>query len=114
MEIEQVDLDGTDAFSGERQRNVLGAAAALLGNAIPGVVDQDAPHHDGGQTDELRPVTPVNLTLIEQTHVGLVNERRGLKGVPGALPSQVAGREPAKLPVDQRQHRLGDLVLHLR
>ena len=41
------------------------AAAALVGDAIAGVVDENAPHDHGRQAHQLRAVGPIDLPLIQ-------------------------------------------------
>jgi hypothetical protein len=82
---------------------VLGAGAALFGNAIARVVDEDAAHHHRGEPDELRAVGPVDLPLVDQPQVGFVHQRGGLQGVPGPLLTQVAARQSPQFVVDDRK-----------
>ena len=91
VQVEDVQFRGADPFPDERQRHVLGAAATLVRYAIPRVIHEDAPHHHGRQSHELRAIRPVHFPLIEQPHIGLVNERRRLQRVSRPLATEVAG-----------------------
>jgi hypothetical protein len=75
------------------------------------MVDEYAPHHDRCQADELRAILPVDALLVDQPQVGFVDERGRLEGMVRALPSQVAGGDPAKLVVDERQHPLAGVLV---
>ena len=50
----------------------------------------------------MRAVLPPDLVRVDEPHVGLVDERRGLERVAGALAPHVAAREAAHLVVDER------------
>ena len=65
-----------------------------------GVVDEDAPHHLSGDPEKMRAVLPVLASLIDQTHVRLVDQCRGLKGVVPALLPYVAPGHPMQFAVD--------------
>jgi hypothetical protein len=67
------------------------------------VVDEDAAHHLRGDAEEVCAVLPLHLRLVDEPHVGFVDERRGLQGVADALLAQVARRQPPQLAVDDGQ-----------
>src|SRR4029453_4448076 len=50
----------------------------------------------------MRPVLPIHLSHVDQTDVILVDERRRLKALTGAFPSQTAPSDPMELPFDCR------------
>jgi hypothetical protein len=85
------------------ERNLVGGAA-FLGRMRARVTDEDAPHHDRGERDELGAVAPVDFLLIDQPHVRFVHERRRLERVVGTLAVEVASGEPAQFVVHDRQH----------
>ena len=58
----------------------------------PGVIDQNPAHQLGCDREELRPVTPVGLPLIDEPEIGLVHKRRGLQDVSRALAAKPASR----------------------
>ena len=66
------------------QRHALQPAAALLGASSPRVVDQNPPHHAGGDAEEVRAIAPLDLPLIDEAHVRFVDERRRLQRMTGA------------------------------
>ncbi len=80
-----------------RQRHAVGSAATFCGDAIAGVVHEDAAHHHRGQPKKLGAVVPVDISLIDQARIGLVDEGRGLESVIAALPSHECPREASKL-----------------
>ncbi len=50
----------------------------------------------------MRSVLPAHATGVHQPQVSLVDQRRGLQGVVGALLAHVSMRQPVQLPVDDR------------
>jgi hypothetical protein len=46
-------------------------------------------------------VAPLHLPLIDQAHIGFVNECSGLQGMPCPLALHVARRHPAQVVVDE-------------
>ena len=52
--------------------------------------------------------------LVDESQVGLVDERRGLQRVPGPLAAQVAVRQEVELPLDQRHEPLERGAITLR
>ena len=105
--IEREDVDGRILAGDERfvERDARAAAAALLGAARAGALDQDLPHRVRGDRAEVRPVLPAARAILEQSKVGLVHERRRLQRLARTFASQVARRQPPKLLVDDRQQR---------
>jgi hypothetical protein len=54
------------------------------------VVDEDAPHHLGRHSEEVRAILPIGVSLIDESEVRLVDQGRRLQDVPGALVLQLA------------------------
>ncbi len=88
----------TDLVVLVRHREI--AAAALLGPSLLGVVDQDAPHRDRGDAEEVRPALPVDAVLLHQLEVRLVRERRGIESVTVSFATELSARDLLKLGVD--------------
>src|SRR5204863_775691 len=79
-------------------------AAALQAVLVAGAVDQDAAHGLGGGGEEVSAAVPLlRLLAADEAEVCLVNQRGGLKRLPGLLLGQFRGGELAQLVVDQRQ-----------
>ena len=76
--------------------------AALLRPLHPRVVDEDAAHQVGGDGEEVGAALPRHVLRVHQPEVRLVDERRGLERVTGALAPEVARRLEAQLLVDER------------
>src|SRR5918993_2740058 len=74
------------------EREFLEFAAALFGLLLARVIDEDAAHHLRRDAEEVRPVLPLHLRLIDEPQVGFVDERGRLQGVALSLAAQVAGR----------------------
>jgi hypothetical protein len=75
------------------------------------MIDEDLAHEIGSQCDEVAPVLHLRRTLVDQPHVGLVNERSGLQGMARALPPQMALRDSVQLLVYKRQETLQGSVI---
>ena len=63
----------------------LQSTLALRGPAGPGVINQHAAHHLRGDANEVRPVLPGSLGLIDQTKVRLVDQRSRLQRMVGSF-----------------------------
>ncbi len=75
-----------------RQREAVAVGAAALGCvALAGMVDQNAAHQLGGNTQELRAVLPSRLPLVHQPQIGFVDQCGGLQRMPRVLPPQIVG-----------------------
>ena len=74
------------------------------------MVDENAAHRLGRHGKEVGAVLPVHALVVDEPHVGFVDERRRLQAVAGALTSQAAPGETAKLVVDDRR-QLGERAL---
>ena len=68
------------------------------------MVDEDAPHHHGGQSDELRTVSPVHVPLIDHSDVGFVHESGRLQRVAGPFAPEVVSGKMPELVINKRQH----------
>jgi len=64
-------------------------------------VDENATHHHRGDPEELRPVLPGRVVLIDQPNVRLVHERRRLQRVAGALAPQICRRPATQLLINE-------------
>jgi hypothetical protein len=67
------------------------------------MINQDSPHQLGRDAKEVSAILPTHLLLVYQPYVGLVDERRGLKGVSWVFPAHVAPCKLSELSVDERQ-----------
>src|SRR6185436_19211706 len=66
-----------------------------------GMVDQNAAHQLRGYREEVSAVLPLHLTLFDQPHISLINERGCLQSVIRAFAPHVAASEAAQLSLDQ-------------
>jgi hypothetical protein len=85
------------------QRDLLDATAALLGVLGARVIDENAPHGLGGDTEELRAVLPLGASLVDEPEVRFVDERRGLQGVIVRFTPHCSGRLAVQLGINDRQ-----------
>ncbi|MCI0420251.1 MAG: hypothetical protein L0387_32125 [Acidobacteria bacterium] len=69
------------------------------------MLDQDAAHQSGGDTEEMGPVLPTHIPLVYELKVGLVDEGGGLQGVIGRLTTSRAASGAACLALDIVQTR---------
>jgi hypothetical protein len=68
-----------------------------------GVVDEDAAHGFGRRGEEVNASVPGLLRVgTDQLEIRLVDEGRGLEGVPGPLAGEASCGQPPQLVVDQR------------
>src|SRR6202453_3926550 len=73
------------------------------------MIDQNAAHEPRGQREEMTAILQCDIRL-NQTHKGLMNHRRRLKGMAASLRPHVAARKTAKFVIYQRRQtfqRLG-------
>ena len=91
------------------ERDMLGAAPRFS-IVAPRVVDQDAAHRLGRHGEEVGAVLPVHALVIDQPHVGFVDQRRRLQAVAGALAVSCTARQAAELVVHDRG-QLGERAL---
>lgn len=103
---DHIDIGPGENVHGDAERDALLEAAALGGDPIARVIDEDAPHHHCRESDELRAVPPVHALLVDEPEVRLVHQCSWLKRVVGALPVHVAGSKASQLIIDERQHLL--------
>ena len=86
------------------------AAAALLGVAPAGEVDDDVAHDARRQVEEVRPVGRCRAGRPGEPEVGLVDERRGVEGPAGAAVNrELDVSEPLELRIDPLVERLRGL-----
>jgi hypothetical protein len=78
-------------------------ATALVGPASPGRVDQDAPHQSRRHREKMGAVPPVHLLDVDQPHVRLVHQRRGLQGVIRRLAPHAAPGNALQFGMDKRR-----------
>ncbi len=86
------------------QRNTNGVVAAFLEFAPPRLVNQDLPHYGRGDANKVGPAFPLNLALINQSHVSLVNQRGGLQHMASFFaPHVLMGQTPQFLIYQRHQ-----------
>ena len=74
------------------------AAAALVRESCPRVVDEHTSHQFRGQADEVRATLPVDRLLADEADERFVDERRLLHRVIRALAPQMALRQLVQQP----------------
>jgi hypothetical protein len=79
---------------------------ALPGAMPASVVDQYASHYLRCGAKEVSPISPIDLTLVDQPQVDLVNERRWLQRVTLALAFELTAGDAAELDIDNRSNSL--------
>ena len=82
---------------------MLSIAASFQAALSTGMVDQNMPHHLRGNAEEVCPILPVNVALIDESKISLVDEGRCLQGMVGAFAPHVMMGKPAQLFMHQRQ-----------
>jgi hypothetical protein len=84
------------------QRDVLGLAAAAVGQACPHQVHHHRPHHLGGIGQEVVPVRKHQRPAAIQAQEGLMHQRGRVQQRHLARLAQAAARQPAQVGVKQR------------
>ncbi len=67
------------------------------------VLDQNLAHEIGGHAEEMSPVLPIDLGLVDEPHIGFVDQRGRLQGMARPFPAQMMIGQPAQLSIDERQ-----------
>src|SRR4030095_16739634 len=70
--------------------------------APPRVVDEDAAHGLRRCRHEMRPVLPLHAFVVDQPHVGFIDQRRRLQAVAGLLTLHEVVRQTVELVVHDR------------
>lgn len=78
-------------------------AAALRGVAAARVVHENTPHQLRRDREEVRPVLPVHLALIDDAYIDLMNQSRCLEGMLASFLAQITAGEPSQLGIDDRK-----------
>jgi len=94
-------IDGDDLIEvalGDRhhiaQFHPLPVAVPFLGFLLPRVVHKNAPHQLRRDSEEVRPVAPVDIRLPDQLQIRLIYESGRLQSVPGSFALHVMHRDP--------------------
>ena len=89
------------------ERDPMPASPMLTGTPPPGMFDQDPPHCLRRSGKKMAPAVPVlGLSRLHESEIGLVDQRRGLEGLPRMLPDHQFRCQPVELGVQQRQQIL--------
>ena len=100
----------TARFNGQTVVEGHGAVAIATGRVgASGVIDENAPHDTGRDSEKMCPTFPTDICLAQQAKIRLVNEGRGLKGVVAPFAREVGGREEAQLAVDGAREGLAGI-----
>lgn len=91
------------------KRDLPGRRAALFGIPGAGRVDQDAPHQPAGHGEEVGAILPRHGTQVDQAKERLVDERRRLQRMTGALAAHVPASQPLQFSLDHRGELLEGL-----
>ncbi len=78
IQLDQVDARIREHSQSVLERDCLGISFTLGRLMGAGVIDQDAAHHAGGDSQEVRAILPVDRALVYQPHIRLVHQCGGL------------------------------------
>jgi hypothetical protein len=96
------------------QRHSNGIASATLVRGSPAcVLHENATNEMGRDSEEMRPILPLDAALIDELKIGIVRQSRGLKRVTWSLPAQVMVGDPAQLSVDFAKQLLSGVLIPL-
>ena len=68
-----------------------------------GMVDEDLAHELRGDAEEMDAALPGGLALVDEAHVGFMDEGSGLQGVVATFAAEVALGQTAEFLVDERR-----------
>ena len=74
------------------------------------MIDEDPSHDRDAHADEMSTILPVSCLVAHQAQIRFVYQGCRLKGMTGALVSQLEPRETAELVDDQRNQLIGCLL----
>ena len=83
-----------------------GSAPPFRCGACARGVNEDASHDLRGQSEEMRAILPVDVVGVDQTEIGLMDERRALQRQARAFVPHVPPGLDSQLRVDQRRELL--------
>jgi len=69
----------------------------------PRVVHEDTAHHAGSDAEEVAAILPLDASLVDETQIRLVHQRRRLQRVIGPLAAKMGAGQPAQLVIDERE-----------
>ena len=72
-----------------------------------GIVDENTPHGFGGGGEKLGAILPLRLLVTTETQPRFVNQRGGLKRLPGIFPREFLAGQNAQFFVKQTQQLFG-------
>lgn len=70
-------------------------------SAAAGLIDEDAAHEEGGDSEEVGAAFPLDRGLAEEAEVSFVDEGGGLEGCAGGLVAHVRAGEAVKVVIDE-------------
>jgi hypothetical protein len=65
------------------------------------VIDQNPSHDLRSDAEEMCPVLPIDVTLVDDAQIYLVHERSRLQGVADSLPSKLTPGNATELRIDE-------------
>src|SRR5438067_4005834 len=66
----------------------------------PRVANENSPHHLSSQRKKLGPILPIRFTLVDQSKINLVNQRRRLQSMAGPFPAEHADGLPMQFVIN--------------
>ena len=89
-------------------------ATAFDGGLPARLFDQNLPHGLRGGREEMPATIPAGIFFADESHVGLVDEGRGLERVAFGLAAHVGVGEAPELAIEDREQLLGSLWVSVR
>jgi hypothetical protein len=72
-------------------------APALVGETRSRVIDENPPHQAGSHAKEIRPVVPLDVTLVDQSDVGFVHEGSWVQRMAGRFAPHLCSCDSAQV-----------------
>jgi hypothetical protein len=107
IQVQQFDLPGAASENVVLQLHSLPIAATLGSSLGSRVVNENSPHHGRADREKMSLTLPTYARLINQPHVGLVDQRGGLESVAFTLTFQVAIREGMQFRINDGHELVG-------
>jgi hypothetical protein len=92
------------------ERNAFESSTALLSETCSCMIDENAAHQARRNPEEVRSVTPLDVPLVDEAHVGFVDESRWLERLSGDFTSHLSRGYAPKVVVDDRDQLIERLT----
>ena len=114
MEREHVTADRFHSTNLIVQGDAKDVSRTFDGVPPPCMVHEDASHHFGGDSQEVRAILPVDALMADQPEVGLMNERRRLERMVAPLSTQISCSACSQISMDKLEETVTCFLVSAR